>query len=124
MTKSIDIEKLKETAAETAAKNNVKMYGFENPAAMILISNDIRNPHSCQDASCAAENIMLSARSLGLGSTWINVLMDLRDKEPVKSLLDGYGIPEHHRVWASIALGWPLAEGVKTGKRPDVVKYL
>ena len=124
LTKSIDIEKLKETAAETAAKNNVKMYGFENPAAMILISNDIRNPHSCQDASCAAENIMLSARSLGLGSTWINVLMDLRDKEPVKSLLDGYGIPEHHRVWASIALGWPLAEGVKTGKRPDVVKYL
>ena len=113
------------TACEVAAKeNNVICYGFENPQALILISNDQRNRDGCQDASCAAENIMLAAKSLGLGSVWINVLMALRDAEPVKAILDEFGVPKKHIVWAMVALGYPATDGVEIKRREDVVKWV
>ena len=124
LTEEADILRLKEAAAQTAKENHVVMYGFENPAVLILVSNDIRNPDGCQDASCAAQNMMLAAHSFGLGSVWLNVLMTLRDKEPVKSVLDEFGIPSNHVVWASVALGWPVADGVRIQRKPDVIHFL
>ena len=88
------------------------------------MSNDKRNQDGCQDASCAAENIMLAANSYGIGSVWLNPLMTLRDKEPVKSLLDKLGIPENHIVWSMIALGYQVYDGKPLVKRTDVVHYV
>jgi long-chain acyl-CoA synthetase len=68
--------------------------------------------------------MMLAAHSFGLGSVWLNVLMTLRDKEPVKSVLDEFGIPSNHVVWASVALGWPVADGVRIQRKPDVIHFL
>lgn len=118
------IQELKEAAGKTAKENGVYFYGFENPAALILISNDERNHYGCQDASCASENVMLAAWSLGIGSVWLNPLMTLRKKEPVKSLLDSYGIPENHIVWSMLALGYPLSEGVLLKKNENVVTWI
>lgn len=118
------IEQLKKLTIETADKNDVMCYGFENPKALILVSNDSRNPYGCQDASAASENIMLAAYSFGLGSVWLNPLMTLRDKEPVKTLLDEFGIPENHTVWSMIALGYPESNGVMLAKRTDTAIYI
>ena len=117
------IQKLKKLGQETAALHKVYFYGFENPKIIILVSNDLRNPDGCQDASCAAENMMLAAQSYGIGSVWLNGLMTLRDKEPVKALLDSFGIPENHNIWACIALGYPVAEGAHLKKKEDVVCF-
>lgn len=124
ITKKEEIEELKECASIAAKQNKVVMYGFENPKTLILVSNDKRNPDGCQDASCAAGNVMLAAHSLGLGSVWINVLMTLRDEDPVKSLLDKWGVPGNHTIWATLALGWPITEGVKLQKNANVIKYV
>lgn len=124
LTKHADIIKLREVSGQTAREHKVHFYGFENPAAVVLISNDNRNPDGCQDASCAAENMMLAAGSYGIGSVWINVLMTLRNKEPAKTLLDGFGIPERHTVWATLALGYPVSEGIFLQKKADVVSYI
>lgn len=118
------IAKLKEATITAAKENKVYCYGFENPACIILISNDRRNPDGCQDASCAAENIFLAAHSYGIGSAWLNPLMTLRNAEPVKSLLDSYGIPANHTVWCMAALGYPVAEGTLLAKKKDVVCYV
>ncbi len=124
LTKQTDILKLKEVSDRTARENHVHFYGFENPTAVVLISNDNRNPDGCQDASCAAENMMLAANSYGIGSVWINVLMTLRQKEPAKSMLDEFGIPGSHTVWASLAFGYPVSDGVFLQKKADVVYYI
>ena len=124
VTNEEEIGKIKEAARVTAAKNKVHFYGFENPAALILVSNDARNADGCQDASCASENIMLTAWSYGIGSVWLNPLMTLRDKEPVRSLLDSYDIPQNHVVWSMIALGYPVTEGALLKKKTDVVKWV
>ena len=84
-------------------------YGFNNPQALILISNDRRNADGIQDASCAAENIQLAATSFGLGATWINALMTICDEPEIREKLDQYQIPKTHNVWAMIAVGWPEA---------------
>ena len=124
LTKQEDICALKETTKTAAAEQKVNFYGWENPKVLILVSNDNRNPDGCQDASCAAENMMLAAGSYGLGSVWLNPLMTLRNVSPVKEVLDGYGIPERHTVWASVAIGYPVADGVALAKRENVVKFV
>ena len=118
------IATLKEVARQTTQENHVYFYGFENPAALVLVSNDRRAPYGCQDAACASENIMLAAWSYGLGSVWLNPLMTLRDKEPIKTVLDGLGIPAEHTVWSMLALGWPAAEGALLQKKTDVVHWV
>lgn len=124
LTREEDILRLKETAKETARKNKVFFYGFKNPKVIILVSNDTDNEDGCQDASCAVENIMLAAQSYGIGSVWLNPLMTLRNTEPVKSVLDEFGVPQGHTVWSAVALGYPAEEGAKPQKKPDVVKYV
>lgn len=124
LTRQEDIAELKELTRQTAEQNKVYFYGFENPQVIILISNDDRNAYGCQDASCAAENIMLAAESYGIGSVWLNPLMTLRGKEPVKSLLDRYGIPAGHTVWAAVALGYPISGGVALQKKENVVFFV
>lgn len=124
LTRQADIAELKELTRQTAEQNKVHFYGFENPQVIILISNDNRNADGCQDASCAAENIMLAAESYGIGSVWLNPLMTLRGKEPVKSLLDRYGIPAGHTVWAAVALGYPISGGVALQKKENVVFFV
>lgn len=124
LTKQEDIQELKELTRQTAIQNQVYFYGFENPQAIILISNEDRNRDGCQDASCAAENIMLAAASYGIGSVWLNPLKTLRGKEPVKSLLDRYGIPAGHTVWAAVALGYPVSEGAMLQKKENVVFFV
>ena len=122
--KEKDIQKLKEAAREAAQHKKVNFYGFENPKVMILVSNDQRNPDGCQDASCAAENIMLAAKSYGISSVWLNPLMTLRNEEPVKTVLDQFGVPENHIVWASVALGYAVSEGNLLKKKENVIKFV
>lgn len=118
------IARLKDATVQTAKEHKVYCYGFENPACIILISNDMRNQDGCQDASCAAENIFIAAQSYGIGSVWLNPLRTLRNEEPIKSILDEFGIPERHIVWCMAALGYPLGEGKLLAKKKDVVVYV
>ena len=123
LTKAEDILKLKDAAKKAAEENKVHFYGFENPKVMILVSNDTRNSNGCQDASCAAENMMLAAQSYGIGSVWLNPLVTLRNVEPVKSVLDEFAVPQGHTVWAAVALGYPVSEGAKLQKKTNVINY-
>ncbi len=124
LTSQEDIRRLREKTQEAAQQNRVYFYGWENPQALVLVSNDKRNADGCQDASCAAENIMLAAASYGIGSVWLNPLKTLRDAPPVKSELDSLGIPQNDIVWAAIALGYPVAEGALLQKKEEVIHFI
>ena len=114
----------KELVMSRAAEHKVRVSGFENPAALVLISNDIRNKNGAQDSSCAAENIMLAANAYGLGSVWINALLTMCDDEEIRNQLKQWGIPERHQVWAMIALGYPEGEAKSPKRNLDVVHYV
>ncbi len=118
------IFQLKQILQKTAKEKNVYVYGFENPRCLVLVSNDRRNPDGIQDASCAAQNIMLAAYSYGIGSVWLNPLMTICDEPKIRELLNSYLIPSEHIVWAAIALGYPIEEGRMLAKKIDVVQYI
>ena len=124
LTSKESILRLKETARAESEKNKIHFYGFENPKILILVSNDRRNRDGCQDSSCAAENIMLAAWSYGISSVWLNPLMTLCDKPEIRNLLDEYGIPQSHTVWAMVALGYPKAPGKLLAKKENVIKFI
>lgn len=122
--RSQDIGELKAATIAAAESAGVRVYGFNNPAAVVIVSNRMSNRTGCQDCSCAAENMLLVASAMGLGAVWINALMDLRDVEPVKSLLDGYGVPADHVVWAMIALGHPAEKPRAPRLREGTVRFV
>ncbi len=118
------IEQLKSVTEKVAKEKNVHFYGFNNPQAVILVSNDRRNRNGIQDSSCAAENMMLAAHSLGLGSVWINALYTISDEPEIRALLDEYGVPARHIVWATLALGWPKEPGKLLAKKQNVIHWV
>lgn len=124
MQKPERIARLKEVTASVAKRCGVYFYGFNEPKAVILVSNDRRNANSIQDSSCAAENIMLAASSLGIGSVWINALHAICDEPEIRTLLQEYGIPDTHIVWATLALGYPAKEAKLLAKKKNVIYWI
>lgn len=118
------IAQLREVMQRTAEAGNVYFYGFQNPAAVVLVSNDRRNKDGIQDSSCAAQNIMLAAHSLGIGSVWINALMTICDEPEVREMLREFQLPDRHIVWAAIAMGYPRQPGKLLAKKQDAIHWL
>ena len=73
---------------------------------LVLVTNQKESTTCVQDASCAMENMMLAAFSLGVGSCWINQLRETCDVPEVRALLTEYGVPEDHIVVCSAAIGY------------------
>lgn len=116
-----EIESFKELVNTAAERNEILVNGFNNPALLILISNDRRNADGIQDVSCSAENIMLAASSFGLGSVWLNPLMTICDDTEIRGRLNEYQIPQSHIVWSMLAIGWPATSGVKPEERGNAI---
>lgn len=118
------ISELKAIVTECAKKKKVLVHGWNNPVALILVSNDKRNATGIQDCACAAENMMLAAASYGIGTVWLNALMTLSDEPEVRELLNSYGIPERHTVWAMVALGYPDKKTPPIARKVNVVQWV
>jgi len=67
-----------------------------------------------EDASAAAENMLLAIAALGYGSTWVEGTL-LRHEAWAK---DALGVPEHLRLVIFLPMGRPAGEARQAGKRP------
>lgn len=112
-----ELEKL--TGAAIGREN----YGFYGADAVIITSNQSDAPFGCDDCACAMENMMLEASSLGLGSVWINQLRDACSDSAMREKLRSLGIPDDHKVYGTLALGFPAEEGRRPAKNSDVIKW-
>ncbi|MDO4566270.1 MAG: nitroreductase family protein [Oscillospiraceae bacterium] len=98
-------------------------YGFYDPAAFILVSEDSANTNGLANCACAMQNMMLAASSLGLGSVWINQFKGLCGDEGLRALLDRLEIPGEQEVWACLSLGRPAKEPAQEEKDETVVRW-
>ena len=125
ITKQDVISRFKDILTRKAKNYKAVCYGFNNPPVAILITNDQRNRNAAQDSSCAAENIMLAAHSLGLGSVWNNTISYMQDDPELRMLLDSIDVPARHIPWVLLLLGHPALTGGKSPqRRTDVVKWI
>ena len=95
---------------------------FNAPALVfILTKNNLFNNESC---ACCAENMMIAAHSLGIGSCWIGFASVLGLK---KQLLEKIGVPEKHHIAAAIVFGYPKENPGKPSIRrigSDIIKWI
>ncbi|HEX7483193.1 MAG TPA: nitroreductase [Candidatus Bathyarchaeia archaeon] len=91
---------------------------FYNAPLLIFVSG-IKSRYAIYDCSMAAQNMMLAAYTLGIGSCWIGTAVGLANDPKVKAEL---GVPEDHEVHAAIIFGYPKGGFPKAPeKRPAVV---
>lgn len=76
-----------------------------------------------QNCSLAAENMMLAARSLKIGSCWIGFADLAVNKQ--KRLMERLGVPKGHKIMAHLIFGYPLSfpEKAQPRKEDNIIKW-
>ena len=91
---------------------------FYNAPLLIFVSG-VKSLFTVYDCSMAAQNMMLAAYTLGIGSCWIGTAVGLANEPKVKA---GFGVPGDHEVHAAIIFGYPKGGFPKAPeKRPAQV---
>ena len=91
---------------------------FSNAPALLVISAEAQGQWHVEDCAMAAENAMLAALDLGLGSCWIGFAQAwLNSEDGLKAL----GLPPNYRAVAPLVIGYPKAEMPPVArKKPDI----
>ena len=83
---------------------------YYHAPTLVIVSNDPKQWWAGMDCACAIENMFLAATSLGIAYCWINQLGTTCDDPEVRAYLTSLGVPENHKVYGCVALGYK-AEG-------------
>lgn len=97
---------------------------FYNSPTLIIVARDKENAYSASDCGMLAQNILLSAESMGIGTCVIGGVAASFKGDDAKNLLEAIKIPDTHEVIYGIAIGYknesPDAKPRDTAK----VKYI
>ena len=91
---------------------------FHNSTAAIIVGSKPGASCPAEDALLAAQNILLAAHSMGLGSCLIGYAVAAMKKDP--SIQQSVGIPLEEEIHAVIALGYPDEIYQRTAGRKKV----
>jgi len=88
------------------------------PLAIVVCADPAKSSVWVEDASIASIYIHLAAHSLGLGSCWIQIRerMHSEDRTSEDYISELLGIPDHLKVEAMIAVGYPAEKKAPWGK--------
>jgi len=93
---------------------------FHNAPALVVIYAKNASPLAQIDCSLAAENLMLAACDLGLGTCWIGFSTFVLNTPEAKREL---GVPEDYSVVAPIIVGYPEGETPPREKNPPEIVF-
>ncbi len=93
-----------------------KVQGFiaDASVAIAIVADPGQSKFWLEDASAAAENMLLVIAALGYGSTWVEGTL-LRREEWAKELL---GVPDHMRLIILLPIGKPAGSPAQAAKKP------
>ena len=95
---------------------------FDAPALVFITTEDrLFFDESC---ACCAENMMLAAHSLGIGSCWIGFASVLGLK---KEMMRKIGVPDKHHISAAIVFGYPKEKPGRASIRKvgsDIINWI
>jgi nitroreductase len=96
---------------------------FFNAPALVLILTENKRFYN-ESCACCAQNMMLAAHSIGIGSCWIGFASVLGlNKKIIKKI----GIPENHHISAAIIFGYPKDKTIRPPMRKigsDIIKWV
>jgi nitroreductase len=94
---------------------------FYHAPVLILISTADEGPWVVEDCALAAENMMLAAHALGLGSCWIGFAQDYLNTAEGKQLL---GLPATGVSVAPIIVGHPKAPTPPVPRKSADIRWI
>ena len=101
--------------------SNPEFNVFYNAPALVYIVGSPKAPTLSVDTGLLAAYFMLSATERGLGTIFVAQGAELKDPEMLAAL----GIPENYKIYAPIALGYPVTiPGMVERKEPKILKVL
>ncbi|MFA6078597.1 MAG: nitroreductase [Candidatus Omnitrophota bacterium] len=111
-------ESIKELREEIDAVASDPVY-YDAPAVLFVIGQgmtaDLDSPMVCQ-------NMMLAARSLGIGSCWVFFGQMILDDAQIRSSLE---LKQGEKVYGPILLGYPKNDFPEPpAKKPPVIKWI
>jgi nitroreductase len=98
---------------------------FFHAPTVIIISGEENYTYAPSDCAAAAENILIAAESLNIGSCWIASVLPLFASEKSEEYIRELGIPEDYKPMCSIALGYKADQNPSMPPRDrDVINYI
>jgi nitroreductase len=98
---------------------------FYHAPTVIIISGDQSSPYYQYDCAAAAENILIAAESLNIGSCWIGTFLPLFASEKGEKYKEELGIPEGYNPICAVTLGYKATENAPTQPRNrDVINFV
>ena len=94
---------------------------FYHAPALVVISARADSPWSVEDCALAAQNMMLAAHGVGLGSCWIGFAQTWLNTEDGRHML---GIPAGELAVAPIIVGYPKAPFPPVRRKPPTVSWI
>lgn len=94
---------------------------FYHAPVLILISADSAGTYVVEDCALAAENLMLMAHSMGLGSCWIGFAQSYLTTSAGKKAL---GLPDSWVPVAPIIVGYPSAPPATVPRKAPEVRWV
>ena len=103
----------------TQALSNANFNIFYNAGTLVIIYADRHSGlHAEEDCCLAAQNLMLSAWDMGIGSCWIGFARPLLNLPEVKKEM---GIPDTVTAVAPIILGYPQGQLAPVAKNAPII---
>ncbi len=112
-------DKLSEINAEVMGAKNDPFYGA--PVVLVVLANKAM-PTAIYDGSLVMGNMMIEAKSLGLGSCWIHRAKEEFETEYGKRLLKELGIEGEYEGIGNLILGY--GDGEKPRPKPRKENYV
>jgi len=102
--------------------SKIDLIFFDAPALILILTEDkLFYNESC---ACCAQNMMLAANSMGIGSCWIGFASVLGlNKKNLKNI----GIPDNHHISAALIFGYPTEKTIRAPMRKigsDIIKWI
>lgn len=94
---------------------------FYHAPTLILISGGTSGPWIAEDCALAAENLMLEAYAVGLGTCWIGFAQAFLNTTGGKKLLD---LPDAWMPCAPIIVGHPKSIPPSVPRREPVIRWV
>lgn len=97
-----------------------EMKPFYGATTLVVIYATSQDPFSAINCALAAQNLMLCATDLGLGTCWIGVASILLNGPETKREL---GVPETYEVVAPIIVGYPAEDTPEKARNAPSVLF-
>ena len=94
---------------------------FYHAPALIVISGSSQRPWVAEDCALAAQNLMLTAYSVGLGTCWIGLAQGYLNTASGKNAL---GLPAAWVPAAPIIVGYPKAEMPPVARKEPEIRWV